>query len=101
LVRTGLTDEIIAQLDDYPTSDLPPAWIAALRLTDHLSGAPEGGLDPEIYTELREHFDDQQILMLGALLAVGSGWQRMIEAFVIRPNHYVDGQAGPWAAAAD
>jgi len=100
-VRTGLTEEIVAQLDDYRSSDLPPSWIAALRLTDNLSGAPEGQLDPTIYAELRQHFDDQQILMLGALLAVGSGWQRMIEAFGIRPNHYVDGQAGPWAPAAD
>lgn len=100
-MRTGLSDEIIDQLGDYETSDLAPSWIAALKLADHLSGDLEGQIEPELYAELREHFDDQQILMLGALLAVGSGWQRMIEAFGIRPNHYVDGQRGPWAAVAD
>ena len=98
-MRTGLTDEIIAQLDDYESSDLDPSWIAALRLTDHLSGQPQGELPPPLYADLALHFDDQQILMLGALLAVGSGWQRMIEAFGIRPNHYVEGQQGPWAIA--
>ena len=100
-MRTGLSDDIIAQLDDYESSDLPPSWIAALKLTDQVSGDVQGRLPDSLYMELREHFDEQQILMLGALLAVGSGWQRMIEAFGIRPNHYVDGQAGPWAAAAD
>ena len=100
-MRTGLSDEVIGQLDDYENSDLPPSWIAALKLADHLSGDPEGSIPDSMYHELREHYDEQQILMLGALLAVGSGWQRMIEAFGIRPNHYVDGQLGPWAAAAD
>ena len=40
-------------------------------------------------------------LRLGALLAVGSGWQRMIEAFGIRPDHFVPGQHGPWSTGAD
>ena len=80
-MRTGLTDEIIDQLDDYTSSELAPSWIAALKLTDHLSGELSGEIPPELYGELRQHFDDPQILMLGALLAVGSGWQRMIEFF--------------------
>ena len=100
-MRTGLSDEIIAQLDDYENSDLPPSWIAALKLADHVSGDLEGQIPESLYRELGAHFDDEQILMLGALLAVGSGWQRMIEAFGIRPNHYVEGQSGPWASAAD
>jgi alkylhydroperoxidase family enzyme len=99
LVRTGLSDEIIDQLDDYRSSDLAPSWIAALRLTDHLSGNVEGELPPDVYDDLRLHFDEAQILMLGSLLSVGSGWQRMIEAFGIKPNHYLAGQAGPWVAA--
>jgi alkylhydroperoxidase family enzyme len=96
LVRTGLTDEVISQLDDYETSDLPDSWKAALRLTDHLSGPNAGTLKPSVYNSLSEHFTEPQILMLGALLAVGSGWQRMIEAFGIRPDHYTEGQVGPW-----
>lgn len=98
-MRTGLTDDIINQLDDYRSSELPGSWKAALRLTDHLSGDVGGLLPPDLYDELRLHFDESQILMLGSLLAVGSGWQRMIEAFGIRPNHYIEGQDGPWAVA--
>jgi len=32
---------------------------------------------------------------------VGSGWQRMIEAFGIRPDHFVPGQPGPWSSGTD
>lgn len=100
-MRTGLTDEIIGHLDDYRNSDLPESWKAALMLTDHVSGEPQGELPEHVYDALSAHFDEQQILMLGSLLAVGSGWQRMIETFGIRPNHFVTGQEGPWATAAD
>ena len=53
-----------------------------------------------MYERLTDHFSEQQILRLGALLASASGWHRMIEAFGIRPDHYSDGQSSPWAAAA-
>lgn len=95
-MRTGLTEEIIAQLDDYETSDLPDSWKAALRLTDHISGGAAGPLPPATFASLQEHFAESEILMLGALLGVGTGWQRMIETFGIRPDDYADGQKGPW-----
>ncbi len=101
LVRTGLTDEIIKQLDDYQSSSLPAAWKAALAFADHLAGKPKGPIPEHLHEELGEHFNQAEILRLGALLAVGSGWQRMIEAFGIRPDHFVPGQDGPWSNAAD
>ena len=101
LVRTGLTEELIAELADYESSALvPPAWKAALRLADHVSGENSGVIPAEMYEQLREHFSEPQILRLGALTAVASGWQRMIEAFGIRPDHYDAGQDGPWQTAA-
>ena len=96
LVRTGLTDEIIEQMGDYRSSDLPAAWKSALAFTDHLAGNPKGPIPETLYVELGEHFSQAEILRLGALLAVGSGWQRMIEAFGIRPDHFEPGQDGPW-----
>ena len=45
--------------------------------------------------QLREHFSDVQILELGSALAVASGWQRFIEAFGIRPDHWVEGSPVP------
>ena len=96
LVRSGLTNEIISQLSDYESSDLSEAWKAALAFSEHLSGSPKGPIPDELHMRLQENFSEVQILRLGALLAVGSGWQRMIEAFGIRPDHYEDGQSGPW-----
>ncbi|MDP6862217.1 MAG: hypothetical protein QGH80_00885 [Acidimicrobiales bacterium] len=98
LVRTGLTDEMIGQLTDYKNSDLPDAWKVALSFSDHLAGTPKGPIPDEMRDALSEHFSGTEILRLGALLAVGSGWQRMIEAFEIRPDHYEKGQAGPWSS---
>ncbi|WP_428120787.1 carboxymuconolactone decarboxylase family protein [Candidatus Poriferisodalis sp.] len=101
LVRTGLTNEVVAHLVDYEASDLPESWKAALALCDWLSGFEHSGvIPPEMYERLSEHFNEQQILRLGALLASASGWHRMIEAFGIRPDHYSEGQSSPWAAAA-
>ena len=97
LVRTGLTEEVIRKLDNYATSDLPEPWKAALSFSDHLSGSPKGPIPDELHAGLSQHFSADEILRLGALLAVGSGWQRMIEAFGIRPDHYESGQDGPWA----
>ena len=100
-MRTGLTDEVVAQLTDYEASELPESWKAALALCDRLSGFDHSGrIPPEMYERLTDHFSEQQILRLGALLASASGWHRMIEAFGIRPDHYSDGQSSPWAAAA-
>ena len=96
LVRAGLTDEMVAQLADYENSDLPEAWKAAVQFSEHLSGSPKGPIPAELHERLRESFSEVEILRLGALLAVGSGWQRMIEAFGIRPDHYENGQTGPW-----
>lgn len=96
-MRTGLSEETVAELADYESSTaLPESWKAALRLADHLSGDGAGELPAELAADLRRHFSDPQVLRLGALLAVGSGWQRVIEAFGIRPDHYRIGQAGPW-----
>lgn len=100
-MRTGLTDEVIAQLTDYEASDLPESWKTALALCDRLSGYEyKGVIPPELYDRLAGHFNEQQILRLGALLASASGWHRMIEAFGIRPDHYRSEESAPWAAAA-
>jgi alkylhydroperoxidase family enzyme len=45
---------------------------------------------------LREHLDDVEILELGAALSVGSGWQRFIEAFGIRPDFWTEATPFPW-----
>jgi alkylhydroperoxidase family enzyme len=95
-MRQGLTEaEVEAALGDLDTADLPAPTVEARRLADLLTGIrPE--VDEAAYTELRRHFDEDQILELGAALVVASGWQRFIEAFGIRPDSWTDATPLPW-----
>lgn len=99
-MRSGLTEaDVDAALGDLDAPGLPPATRAALRLADRLTDpAPE--VDAAFYAELRGHFDEGQILALGAALSVASGWQRFIEAFGIRPDGWTEGAPIPRACDA-
>jgi alkylhydroperoxidase family enzyme len=98
LVRKGLTeaeaDAAASELDAAATI-LPPATIAALKLADALTehGVPDVGT--ELMDELLDHYDHGQILELGFALSVASGWQRMIEAFGIRPDYWSEATPAP------
>lgn len=96
-MRNGLTPaDVDAALGDLDAATaLPPATIAALRLADRLT-EPAPRVDGALYTDLRRHFDDGQILGLGAALSVASGWQRFIEAFGIRPDGWTEATPMPW-----
>ena len=96
-MREGLTagdvDAALGTLD--AANPLGPATVAALRLADRLT-APDPRVDADLYAELRRHFDDGQILALGAALSVASGWQPFIEAFGIRPDGWTEATPLPW-----
>ena len=99
-MRKGLSEaHVEAALGDLDTIDLPAKTVAALRLVDLLS-APQPTVDTATYQQLREHLDDREILELGAALAVGSGWQRFIEAFGIRPDGWTEAHPLPWREGA-
>jgi alkylhydroperoxidase family enzyme len=96
LVRKGLSErEVQEALGDLDRADLPGRTVAALRLADRLT-EERPLVDEALYALLRRHFDDGQILELGAALAVGSGWQRFIEAFGIRPDAWTEATPMPW-----
>ena len=95
-MRKGLAeDEVQQALGDLDTATLPARTVAALRLADCLSGE-RPLVDDALYAELREHFDEGEILELGAALTVASGWQRFIESFGIRPDNWREGAPPPW-----
>lgn len=81
------TTDVDAALGDLDDADLPAATVTALRLADVLT-SDDPIVTPGFHAEMTEHFTDQQILELGAALAVASGWQRFIEAFGIRPDSW-------------
>ena len=87
---SGIDDQMVGaavgDLEMARSSEaLPPATVTALRLADLLT-SDEPFVSPEFYSEMKEHFSEEQILELGTALAVASGWQRFIEAFGIRPD---------------
>ena len=95
-MREGLTEREVQQaLGDLEHADLPARTVAALRLADCLSGE-RPRVDDALFALLRQHFDEGQILELGAALTVASGWQRMIEAFGIRPDAWNETTPLPW-----
>lgn len=95
-MRKGLTEgEVQAALGDLERADLPARTVAALRLADCLTGE-RPLVDDALFAELRRHFDEGQILELGAALTVASGWQRFIEAFGIRPDAWSEATPLPW-----
>ena len=95
-MRKGLTEgEVQAALGDLERADLPARTVAALRLADCLTGE-RPLVDDALFAELRRHFNEGQILELGAALTVASGWQRFIEAFGIRPDAWTETTPLPW-----
>ena len=96
-MRKGLgEDEVQQALGDLDRTTLPARTVAALRLADCLAGErPE--VDAALHAELRRHFDEGEILELGAALTVASGWQRFIEAFGIRPDAWHPDTPLPWS----
>lgn len=98
-MRKGMTvEEADAAVADLPPCDLdaeeagplPPEQLAALRLADVLTEPRAIPVDENLMAELRAHFTPGQILELASALAVASGWQRFIEAFGIRPDHWTE-----------
>lgn len=95
-MRRGLTEQQVeAALGPLDQADLPPATVAALRLADVLTATGAPTVPPELWSELRDHYDEGQILELGSALSVASGWQRMIEAFGIRPDIWSEASPAP------
>jgi alkylhydroperoxidase family enzyme len=95
-MRKGLSEgEVQAALGDLERADLPARTVAALRLADCLTGE-RPLVDDALFAELRRHFNEGQILELGAALTVASGWQRFIEAFGIRPDAWSESTPLPW-----
>lgn len=95
-MRKGLSEEqVTAALGRLDDAELPPATVAALRLADALTETGVPTVAPALWDELRTHYDEGQILELGSALAVASGWQRMIEAFGIRPDIWSEASPAP------
>ena len=97
VMRKGLSENDVQKMHDYENSDLPEKTKMALRLTDRLF-RDHSQIDNTFYGQLREYFDEEELLDLGMTLTFALGWQRFIEAFGIRPDTWNEGMDDPWAA---
>ena len=98
-MRKGLTEEEVeAAIGDLQRAAavLPAKTIAALRLADRLT-TDHPVIDDATYRELRGDFDDGEILELSAAIVLASGWQKLIEAFGVRPDQWTEATPLPWS----
>lgn len=87
--------EALGDLDEAQT--LPPKTVAALRLVDLLT-AERPCIDADTMAALRQDLDPGEILEFASAIVVGSGWQKLIEAFGVRPDYWNEATPLPWQA---
>ena len=81
-MESGLTDDEINELSDYENGSFTAREKAALRLADQmLLTNPDGALSQSLYTDLRNHFNDGEILELGLIMGVLAGMAKFLFAF--------------------
>jgi alkylhydroperoxidase family enzyme len=88
-------DELMQKLFDYESSDLPERTKAALRFADRLSGE-HTKFDEVEFAALKQHFNDDEILDLGATIGMAIGWQRFNGAMRLLPDNWGNGGPLPW-----
>jgi alkylhydroperoxidase family enzyme len=89
-------DEVQEALGDLDAAVLlPPKTVAALRLVDLLT-VERPAIDADTMAMLREDLDPGEILEFASAIVVGSGWQKMIEAFGVRPDYWNEATPLPW-----
>jgi len=78
--QQGVTEELIAALPQYDTSELfTPREKAAIRFADILAGDHRQA-SPALFDALREHFTEPEILELGWRIVTFVGYGRLIHA---------------------
>jgi len=85
----------MAKLADYEHADLPCRTRAALRYVDRLT-SDAWQIDRAFYDDLRRDLTDDELLDLGIVAMFFNGWQRLIDAFGIVPDHWQEGDALPF-----
>lgn len=81
-LAAGLAEADLAAIESDQLDHFCGAERAALKLADQLLLTnAEGALTPELYQELKQHFDDAQIFELGMTLGILAGMARFLFAF--------------------
>ena len=83
----GVSDDKIADLPNYRTSPhYDEAERLALELADVMTTALPVEVSDELYTRLRAHYDEPQMVELAATVALENFRARFNRVFQIEPN---------------
>jgi AhpD family alkylhydroperoxidase len=81
-LAAGVTQDQVDALADYERGPFSEPERAALALADVMALTnPAGMITPELYSRLRRHFSDGQLVELGVIMGVLSGMAKMVFAF--------------------
>jgi alkylhydroperoxidase family enzyme len=74
-----MTEEMVAALADFEKADFTPRETMALRFAT-LMAQDHHKLDDRLFTELRAHFTDPEIIELGLVTGQFIGFGRLVAA---------------------
>lgn len=80
--RLGATPELIAALELGDHGDLQSAWRVALRYAEAMTPT-RGAVPDELFTELRSHWSEAQVVEITAVVALFNYFNRFAEALAI------------------
>ncbi len=84
--RLGWSDDQIANLADFESrSDFTAAEKAALRLAERETSAPKS-IDDATWTDLRQHFDEGEIIELAAAIGLFNYFNRFNDVLKMEPT---------------
>lgn len=81
-IAAGFSQEQIDSILTPGASLFSPAELAVLELGDQISMQNlDGALTPELYDRLAQHFSDAEILELGVIAGMLTGWTKLMFTF--------------------
>ena len=84
--RQGWSQEQIQNLADFATrADFTAAEKAALRLAELMTVDPHG-VDDAVWSELRRHYDEGEIIELAAAIGLFNYFNRFNDALKMEPT---------------
>jgi alkylhydroperoxidase family enzyme len=87
LRRTGVTEEYLHSLLSFETSTLfDEPTKAALRLAQYMTDHPEREVTDALFTDLRSHFEEAEIMEIAAMIGLFHYTNRFNNAFGIEPT---------------
>jgi alkylhydroperoxidase family enzyme len=81
----GMTDEEVMAIRNGATEGFAPAEAALLQMADALAAAPANVSD-ELYSELRRHFSEEQLIELAASAAQENYRARLNRVFAVESD---------------